>query len=498
MSPLQKIRMLVLAVCFICAPAIAPASVPVAVFPLQELGEGRNDANIPFTEVLAERLADSGNEIIGLDTIIAFMANNRIRHVGYLENLHISWARRDLGAAFVLLGTVTQRKENREPSMGLTLNLVRTSDLRTIWTYAGSVSTGEERRLLGIGEPQSVSELQSLLLDEIMEQWPWEIVNDEHQLGSFSIDSAVLEPEYVRPGGEVHSLVRLANTWAAGQAPRVFFKADEQLYPATISADGHTYEGDWVAGEENGRVPVTLLLEWPHYGRTETALLGNYLIDGTQPLIEVELRGTKLLDGKQVFNRQLIILPRMLIRKPLARWRLAFYVEGNSRVADMDGTGNLPESFIWTGRENIGDGLYEIVVEVWDKAGNTARASQWAEMNRSLPDVDLALSKSEDKMVVELNHDNKVPLKYWRLEMWTKEGKILTQSEGRELPVKIGIELPDPDKKSEIRGVLFYQDVLGKEVRRKVEDLLPKLSEDTEAVKKKKSKGISENWVDEF
>jgi TolB-like protein len=489
-----------LALCFLCmSVAASTAGIPVAVFPFQELGEGRNDANLYFSGILAQRLVNSGNEIIGLDTVIDFMSNNRIRTVGYLETLNISQVRRDLGAAFVLLGTVSQRKEKPEPSMGLTLNLVRTSDARTVWTYVGSVSTGEERRVLGIGEPQSTNELQYLLLDEIVEQWPWQIINDAQQARSINIDTALLEPKHVRPGDEVHGRVRFRGSWSAEQTPRVYFRADDQLYPATASADGIYFEATWIAGEENGRIPVNLFLKWPHYDRTETLLMGDYLIDGTPPIFELDFRGTKLLEGVPVFTGKLVIVPRMIVRKAISRWRLAFYYsnEENDSVGEMDGIGNLPRSFTWAGPSKLsyGDGFYKVVLEAWDMAGNVASASRVVELKKGLPQVDLSLDRSGEEMIIDLEYDGKVPLRYWRLEMWTREGKILTQSEGKDLPVKIEVGLPGSDQDQEIRGILFYQDVFGAKVSRKVQELLPDFKKKT---KKKSPAGISESWVDEF
>ncbi|MEJ2033738.1 MAG: hypothetical protein P8Y63_12030 [Deltaproteobacteria bacterium] len=465
------------------------------------MADGRNDVNLPFTRVLADRLAAGGNEIIDLKTIIAFMANYRIRTVGHLDRLNISRVRRDLGAAFVLLGTVTQQKDSPEASIGLTLNLVRTSDVRTIWSYIGNLSTGKERKVLGIGEPQSIAAMQPLLLDEIINQWPWQIINQAQKTGSINIDSVALQPKYVRPGVEVHSWVRLRDSWPADHAPRVFFKADDQLYPATVSADGRTYEGTWVAGEENGSFPVTLLCEWP-YRRTESTLLGNYFVDGNPPVLEMTLRGTKILDGMPVFHQKLVIVPRLLVREPLSRWRLAFYYESGNLAGDMDGNGDLPEGFVWSGRGKAGsmveDGVFDVVVEVWDKAGNLAKASKRVELNRSVPEVNLAVEEKADQgMVVDLAHDGKVPLASWRMEMWTKEGKLLTDREGKELPVKIKLSDSELDPKK-IQGVVELEDVLGNRVRRKVEDLLPKIEKEAKAKAKKKKTTVSEKWVDEF
>lgn len=482
-------------------PATALAA-SVAVFPLQELGGGRNEVNLPFTRALNEKLAANGNDITRHETIIAFMSHNRIRTVGYLETFHITRVREELGAAFVLLGTVSQKKERPQPSMGLTLQLVRTSDARIVWSYVGHYSAGDERRPLGIGEPKSIADLQPLLLNDVLARWPWEIVGEVQKAGVISIDTTVLQPAQVRPGAEVYGRVRLRNAWLPGRAPRVFFKADEQLYAARTLDDGQTYEAAWIAGEKDGRFPVTLILEWPLYGRSETALLGSYLVDGVAPLFEIELRGVQIFEGEPVFRDELVILPRPLVRKPLARWRLAFVDLGGKVLGADEGSGNLPERFIWQGRDGFGgtvsDGTYEVVLQAWDKTGNMAKVTHKVTRMRSAPGVELAIARSGQEMVVDLEkRDDKVPLSYWRMEMWTKEGKLLSQSEGNELPAKIDVSLPAAEQDAEIEGILVVRDVLGNLSRLKVEDLLPKIDPKA-AVKEEKPAAASEKWVDEF
>ena len=188
----------------------------------------------------------------------------------------------------------------------------------------------------------------------------------------------------------------------------------------------------------------------------------------------------------------------MLVRKPLSRWHFSIYADGGEKIGDSDGIGNLPESLIWSGQKNIGDGIYQVEVEVWDQAGNSAKDSKRVEMNTSSPQVELALDRRDEEAVVDLAYDGKVPLKYWRLEMWTKEGRIVSQAEGRELPARVGIELPEADLGQEIDGVLFYQNELGKKVRQKIDNLLAPSGDQPDAKTKKEPEGISEKWVDEF
>jgi len=475
----------------------------VAIFPLQEFGEGRNDADLAFTRILAERLAKSGNEIIDLKAVIAYMATNRIRSVGHLDTYNIYRVRSDLGVPFVLLGTVTQREERPEPSIGLTLQLVRTSDARIVWTFIGSMSAGEERRILGIGEPKSSAELKPLLVDEILAQWPWRMIKEEQPSGSINIDSVVLEPRHLKPGEEVHGEVRLRNVWRANQVPRAFFKVDEQLYPATVSVDGSTYKGSWVVGQKDGRFPVNLLLSWPRYGRTETTLLGSYSIEGTSPLFELDLDGVKIVDGIPIFKDKLVIIPRMLVRKAMSRWRLAFYKENGRLSGELTGNGNLPGSFIWGAEDEHGtsieNGDYDVVVEAWDQAGNLGKATRRVELIRSLPSVGMTSAMDGKELVVNLKQQGKVPLSFWQLQMWNEEGNLLSHAEGKELPVKIGIEMPDSGQDHKIEGSLYVRDIFGNQTRRKLNNLLPDIGGEAKAkAKAKKAKGISETWVDEF
>jgi TolB-like protein len=503
---------LLLAVCCTWMPTrVLAGEPPVAVFPFQELDQGRNDANLAFTKALAEGLAEKGNEIINSDAVMSFMSNNRIRTVGRLETYRIAQARNELGVDFVLLGTVTQRKEQPEASMGLTLDLVRTSDARTVWSYCTNISTGEDRKPLGIGEPQTTAEIQPLLIADVVEHWPWQLLHGVRQVRAINIDTAILEPKYLKPGEEVHARVRLHENWSARSAPRVFFKAGDQLYPAKVSADGDsTYEGSWVAGKENGRVTVSLVLEWSDYGRTDSALLGNYLVDGTPPVLAVELRRVTMIDGKPVFSRYVKVVPHLLVHKILSRWRLGFYYENGTLVGEMNGLGNLPDGFIWQGTDTEGpveDGKYRIDVEVWDRAGNEAEASKWVILNRSKPQVDLAVAHTDKGMVVGLKNDGKIPLASWRMEMWTKDGRLLQTTGGKQLPAKFDIKLAESEGENDLRGTVVFRDVLGNLVKKKVQDLLPDLIKEAKQkalakakaeAEKKEASGLSKKWVDEF
>jgi hypothetical protein len=493
------LRLLTFVLWFFFLPVIASAGVSVAVFPFQELGEGRQGVNFQLSNAVAQLLTEDGTEIISPETVVSFMVSNRIRTVGYLERYQIANARRDLGAPFVLLGTVFERDKRSAPSIGLVLSLVRTSDARTIWTYVGSFSAARERTVLAIGEAQTSDELQPLLLLDIVEKWPSQVISNEQLVRPINFDSIELGPQMVRPGGEVHCRVRLRDAWPAGKAPRIFFKVADQLYPASPNMDDGALEGVWVAAEENGRYPVALLLEWPDFDRTETVLLGYYLVDGVLPLFELDLRGDGYIKGRPVYYNGMRIYTNMLVHKPLSRWHLSIYSEESAEIsAELSGEGNLPESFFWNGKDKPPEGGYRITVEVWDEAGNSAEVSAEALLITQRARVGLNLKTKGNEIVVNVEDVGRVPLSYWRLEMWTKEGRIITETEGEDLPATFDVKVPETEYPQEIAGFLFYSDVMGRQVRRKVENLLPKLEAEKKEAVKEKSSGISERWVNDF
>jgi TolB-like protein len=506
MKPLLKriLTLVTLGVLFQTAMAAGAATsvAPVAVFPLQDMSQGRNGLNIPFTKYLIKRLEEGGTETCRFETVISFMSHNRIRYAGQLETYHITRVREELGAAFVLLGSIIQKKEIPSPSFGVSLNLVQTSDGHTIWSFVGAVSGAEDRKLLGIGEATSVKDLEPVLGDEIMTLWPGEALNQQQQR-SASVDSIVLQPKRVIPGAEVHCSVRLRNLWLESRTPRVFMKADDQIYAASFSPGSNTYATSWIAGQEDGRFPVTLILEWPLYGRTETVQLGYYLVDGVSPLIALDLKGEAMEGEIPVFRDKVIVIPHRLIRKPIARWHIYFRNKDDVVVADQESKGELPEMIVWRGRNNMlggieTGGLYRVFLDVWDEAGNKASASSQLELNSRAPKVAVTAEKEGSEVMVDLKHESKVPLAFWRLEMWSKEGKLLKTAEGQDLPVQIGVELPSTEENQDIEGTLVVQDVLGNKAKSKFDNLLRPPEPEKVKAEIIEEKTATKAWVEEF
>jgi hypothetical protein len=417
----------------------------IAVFPIEDLSRGRNGVNFEISNYLGWEMNQRGYEVIAEETLIPFMARHRMRWLGFLDTESISSAKNELGADLILFGTVTSRQEDLLPSLGLTLYLVRTSDTRTIWTGSGGLSGQDIVNVLGINEKSQKEGLMARLTQQVLASWPVDldlVAFDQHPL---EIEGYNLQPEDVQRGGRVSCEVRLRSKWSAEDLPRIFFKAAGQVYRAEQSgATGQTYRSDWLVAEADGRYPVTMVVNWPS-GRKKVAYIGAYRVDSTPPRVVLDLKGVQLR-GTVAFRDKIIIVPRMLRREPVARWKLLVEDEMGQEQMSSFGYGNLPMRFVWNGLGQDGwpamEGVYKIRLQVWDRANNVAETYEPVAVARTPPTMVLEAKNRGRDMIVDLSNEGSVPVAFWRMEMRDGEGGIIKVAEGEELPARIDLNRP--------------------------------------------------------
>lgn len=424
---------------------VSPAqALTVAVFPIEDLSQGQNGVNAELTDYLAWDMNRRGFDVIGNDTVVSFMARNRVRWLGFLDTRHIIMAKEEMGADLVLFGTMSLRGEELSPSFGITLYLVRTSDTRTLWTASGGLAQQDVVNLLGIGEPKRGEGLLPRLAQSVLAKWPEELEYTSKPQHALEIEDIELSPTHVRRGEKVTCNVRLRTTWPEEDAPRIFFKAGGRVYMARKEAPGDVYSSDWEVAENDGRYPVTMVINWPS-GHKKVSFLGAYSVDNTPPKLVLDLKGVQL-EGTVAFRDQIIIIPRMLRREPVARWKLTVEDENGEEQLSYTGYGEMPNRFVWDGKGKDGwpaaEGIYNVSLQVWDRADNMAVATQPVAVARTPPAMVLEAKNRGREMIIDLSHDGKVPIAFWRMEMRGSDGETIKVAEGSQLPVRMDVNIP--------------------------------------------------------
>ena len=131
-----------------------------------------------------------------------------------------------------------------------------------------------------------------------------------------------------------------------------------------------------------------------------------------------------------------------------------------------DGEGHPPGKFTWYGQNFDGflakDGIYRLVLRVWDRAGNEVETTNEIAFRPNPPNIIMTIEKKDQALQLLLDTDNKnIPLSYWRFEMWTEKGDIVKFAEGFELPINHEISLPGDIDVNKLEGSITVRDVLG-------------------------------------
>ncbi|MEN8135145.1 MAG: hypothetical protein ABFS18_06355 [Thermodesulfobacteriota bacterium] len=425
--------------------ALAPVQAEtLAIFPIEDLSKGGNGVNYEVSNYLAWEMNQRGYDVIADEELIAFMARHRMRWLGFLDTSNIVSAQEELGADLILFGTVSTRQESLSPSLGLTLYLVRTSDTRTIWTGNAGLSAQDIINILGINEKSEKEGLMAKLTQNVLQSWPEDLNLIASQQQPLEIAGYSLTPEHVQRGDEVFCNVTLRNKWSDEDMPRIFFKAAGRVYRAVYSAASQKYNSEWIVADKDGRYPVTMVVNWPS-GRKKVAYIGSYRVDSTPPRLVLDLKGVQL-QGTVAFRDKIIIVPRMLRREPVARWKLRVDDDMGEEQMSTYGYGNLPMRFVWNGLGRDGwpaeEGIYKISLQVWDRADNVAEAVEPVAVARTPPTMVLEAKNRGRDMIVDLSHEGNVPVAFWRIEMRGDDGSVIKVAEGEELPVRIDLNRP--------------------------------------------------------
>ena len=458
----------------------------MAVFPFQDLTAEGNGVNWPLTEQLEVALEEKGLDVLSKQAVLSFMALHRIRTLGHLETYQINLAKKELGAKLILLGSVCQNKTTPPPALTLALYLVRTNDGRTIWSNVEDICCVETKHLLGLREPKTIEEISPLLSHNILSTWPANITEYTSKQKQVDIESAWLRPLFVRSGHEVQCSVHLRTPWLPDNKPLVSLKIGEKIIPTKETAEEGFYEASWPAEEADGRYPVSLLIQWPD-GKTDVNLIDSYFIDNQPPEFDLDIKGTELA-GKTTFDGRLILIPRIHVREPILRWNIIFKNNKDEMIFNQETKGFPPAQLFWRGTDNEGhrfpNGDYQVFIQIWDRAGNMAEASQWLTIQRKKPQLEVKVAVAKQDLIIDLLHEKDIPVAFWRIKFRSANGVILKVSEGNSFPAQIIFPLtaiPGSDK--HLGGEIILQDILGNQTKKTIEDFMSNEKEEQEIKK---------------
>jgi hypothetical protein len=267
-------------------------------------------------------------------------------------------------------------------------------------------------------------------------------------------------------------------------------------YLDMVEVSPNSYNVLWPAPDHVGVLPVNIVLRCQS-GKTQVFFVGNYEVDNSAPKLSLKVAGKKV-HNFIAFNDRLPITPLWQNPEPLSRWSLYIMNTGGQVLASKEDKGALPKRFVWRGQRAGGykadDGIYEIVLQVWDRANNPTVATQKVFLKSNPPIPLINAEVGNEGLIVTVDSEDDFPVDFWSAEILYSDGEVVLQTQGSELPVDIIVPFPGPSDSRKIESFVSMKDVLGNKVQKKIDDLMLYVGVDEVELEPPKE----QEWVPEF
>lgn len=477
----------------------------VAVLPFADLSAGDlNAMDLEATIQVEERLREMAFDVAPSEKVHEFMAQNRMRWVGYLDRFFATNIGDALGVDWILLGTITDRREKPRPAMSLTLLLVDARKARPVWGRSFFMAAGEMVKPLEIGAITTLSELSARLYASLVIDIPDLDVKVSNEIPVYTLDSYELSGRYVEGGGRMEC--RVGFRFFDERPEDVFLKlGGKRISQVSMERDGNFYRGTWTAPKEEGRYPISTVVRWKDR-REDSKFLATYRVVNELPAMTLAF-GNGIPVGPEgivAFRDYLHLAPKLTKAAPIKSYRFLVTTVSGSPVLDYRNNEPLPEGLLWRGTGDqgaLGSGRYVVTLSITDDVGHTVSDTAQVYVRRSPPLAKAAIGYDAEKERAQLLFEREpdkggtgeldpVPVKYWSLRMVDTEQNTVIEQEGDNLPVTIPF---DPGQQTNFFCSYEVRDMLGNSFKQKAVPL--RLLAAGEEEEEKKDVG---EWTDGF
>jgi len=462
----------------------------IAVLPIQDLTHGANGVNFNCTNMLEEDLSKHGIETVSNQQIMSFLVRHRIRWTGYIDSYDAFLLGKELKTDYVLLGTICQYNNKIDPRVGLTLILLNTKTASNVWAWVGSLSIKDFIHPLGLFEPKNVASLLPFLINKAVKSFPKNIELKGRILPCCTIKNVIIRPRFVRPSDSVTCIVRVNHL--NGKINPIIKLYLNNRYITLKHLYGNEYKIIFNAPIKQGCFPVYLIYQLNN--RLHKLYAGNVVVDSKAPKVRLIARGIHIWNAIAL-KKRLIILPRLTNPEPISRWQIAVCTLDGSKILSQDGPGPLPSKFFWRGQDASGamvaTGVYKIVLNIWDMAGNKAQASIRVAVIRTPPKIKVSSKFIDNKLFLTVTNDTDIPLSFWRLEIFEGNNLLYTDI-GSKLPETINLFIPN-NKSTRLSCIVTARDIFGNITKKKFATTIV-----IQHGKKASKKRVNNNWTPTF
>lgn len=409
----------------------------IAILPIENLSDFQMASQL-VSRVLKEELTNSYNVALIEESIVdKFITSRRIRYTGALSTLLARDMGNDLGIDKIMIISIDLFEETpTQLIVGLTSRLISAIDGSIIWSNSVSYSGHDFQRFLGLGIINSPETLSSIVIKELISNFPGSYFPGNKEVVPFEVAKVVVSPYIGTSNDKITLSVEIKNFDIDPHEVRAILGGNETVLS---KFDKNKYKGSFIAPVSEGYYHVDVIAidklgtSYPFYA------VAKVTIDNTPPQISLALNRRVFAPRNKGF---VTITPDLHGYEKINEWAIEIVDENGELVRNGSGYGKIPKKFIWRGRTNtmavVSDGKYVYSLKVKDEAGNETVVNGELTINHKPPVINVDVDIAEDTLEFTFDKDGNEELESWQFSMLQEDGKILKQMSGRsEFPEKI-------------------------------------------------------------
>lgn len=439
----------------------------IAILPVADLSKGRNGVDLQITAQLAQQLNNKKISIIDNSKVMTFMVNHSIRRCGELDTLSCRTMANHLGCDSILVTTMLGDPDNHS-ELSLITTLYDGKTGQGIWSTIISRHLSDYQPLFGIGKTLDLIELKNDLCHElttyIVKNSTTSPRTSSDLIHDYRVAVVQITPELVRGNSELHCQLKM---YFIDQDPEYLqLSTGDNSVILQRTTTQHSYEGVLNALTADGCHPVDLKIYWNSTQQETVPAVSTYNVANQPSELAMRICSGIELGDFYAFSDSIKLFPTLNPPRPIDCWQLTIDNEYGKRVVSEKHNTPLPNQLKWRGIDNnrrrLDMGRYEMVLKVWDLAGNLSEASSTLYLQPKETDlVSISQKFNSDNHQIELlpAKNIMIPIEHWTMTLETDDGDIVYTTQGEHLPALV--DLPPQLNYDELSCSVRVLDQLG-------------------------------------
>lgn len=451
-SRLLRFHLLML-VCLCCSvvPGLgAESGKRLALLPVADVSGSNVSWDRDLHHDLNQALQDAGYAMAKPEDVLNVVRRLRLRNLGEAGSFACSQVGEILKCDYILSVTITESTGGNDPVLGLLLQLIRAKDGVPVWGRSICYAAAQQIGLLGLNSDAGLEQMRVRGIDALVEQLQGMPVDNRpqiHDAPAYAVQVVDMPQRLLRCGETLR--IRLKVRTGADVAD-LRLKLGNNVADLQSTDLIDIYYAEIKTPADPGEYHVKIIGSGTHTENVRADEVAHIETVCSAPQLALESSAAaRAGEELPVFNKRLVVRPRMQERRAVARWSFKVTDHNNNIVVEQNSSGELPPAMYWRGTDArqypLPSGRYTVTVQVEDKAGFSTTADTQVYLQQPREEIATVTQVEEGGKSALLLKSTAPDTQAaedatWKVYVTDRNGDTLHEIAGQQLPSRV--ELP--------------------------------------------------------